>query len=139
MRLAIIGTALLLGLATPAAAQNAPGVPGVQAHTLVASKVPDLGRAPLYFCTLSVTIPAAAASHIATTANGIFYQLSGSTEITTGTASKTVAAGEALFIPGGNHVSLKAVGDGPSRGLHFLLVPEASPDSPIATEPAHVD
>lgn len=140
MRLAIIGTALLLGLASPAAAQNAPGgAPGVQANTLVASKVPDLGRAPLYFCTLSVTIPAAAASHVASTANGIFYQLSGSTEITTGTASKTLAAGEALFIPGGNHVSIKAVGDGPSRALHFLLVPEASPGSPIATEPAHVD
>jgi len=127
MRLAIIGTALLLGLASQAAAQNAPGAPGVQANTLVASKVPDLGRAPLYFCTLSVTIPAAAASHIASTANGIFYQLSGSTEITTGTASKTVAAGEALLIPGGNHVSLKAVGDGPSRAAVSSLTLSRSP------------
>lgn len=139
MRLAIVVTALLIGLATPAAAQSAPGAPGVQAATLAASKVPDLGRAPLYFCALSVTIPAAAASHIASTATGIFYQLSGSTEITTGAVSKTVAAGEAFFIPAGNHVGLKAVGDGPSRALQFLLVSDSSPGSPIATEPAHVE
>ncbi|HEX6441495.1 MAG TPA: cupin domain-containing protein [Stellaceae bacterium] len=140
MRLAIIGTALLLALARPAMAQNAPGAPGVQAHTLAASKVAELGRAPLYVCALSVTIPAAAASHIAGTANGIFYQLSGSTEIGIGAASKTVTAGEALFIPAGNQeVSLKAVGDGPSRALQFLLVADSSPGSPIATEPAHVD
>ena len=139
MRLAIIGTALLLALASQAVAQNAPGAPGVQAHTLAASRVPELGRTPLYVCALSVTIPAAAASHIAGTASGIFYQRSGSTEITIGAASKTVTAGEALFIPAGNQVSLKAAGDGPSRALHFLLVADPSPGSPIATEPAHVD
>jgi quercetin dioxygenase-like cupin family protein len=138
MRFAIIGATLLLVAASPAAAQDAPGVPGVQANTLAATRVADLARGPVYFCALSVTIPAAAASHIAATANGIYYQLSGSTEITTGISSKTIAAGEALFIPAGNQVGFKAVGDGPSRALQFLMVPDGLPGSPIATEPAHV-
>ena len=45
---------------------------------------------------------------------------------------------KALFVAGGHEVFLKAVGDGPSRGLQFFLVPETAPGAPIATEPASV-
>lgn len=139
IRRAIMAAALLAGLAGAAAAQNAPAAPGVQTATLAVGKLADVSRTPQYFCAMSVTIPAAAASHIASSTNGFLYQLAGSTEVITGTASKTVAAGEALFIPAGSQVGLKAVGDGPSRALHFLVVPDAAPSSPIATEPAHVE
>src|SRR4029077_2344996 len=123
MRLAIIETALSLAviLADPAMAQNPPASPAVTRTVLAGTKLPDLAAAPVAFCALSVTIPANAASHVAAGSNAIFYQLSGSTEITTAGATKTLAAGEAMFVAGGHGVFLKAVGDGPSRGLHFVL------------------
>jgi quercetin dioxygenase-like cupin family protein len=140
MRLAIIETALSLAviLADPAMAQNPPASPAVTRTVLAGTKLPDLAAAPVAFCALSVTIPANAASHVAAGSNAIFYQLSGSTEITTAGATKTLAAGEAMFVAGGHGVFLKAVGDGPSRGLHFVLFPDTGSASPIATEPASV-
>jgi hypothetical protein len=85
MRLAIIRTALLLPVivAVPAMAQNPPAAPAVQRTVLAGSKLPDLAAAPVHFCALSVTIPANAASHVAAGSNATFYQLTGSTEITT--------------------------------------------------------
>jgi quercetin dioxygenase-like cupin family protein len=140
MRLAIIRAALLLPVivAVPAMAQNPPAAPAVQRTVLAGSKLPDLAAAPVNFCALSVTIPANAASHVAAGSNAIFYQLAGSTEITTGGATKTLASGEAMFIAGGHEIFLKAVGDESSRGLHFVLVPATASASPIATEPAAV-
>jgi quercetin dioxygenase-like cupin family protein len=140
MRLAIIRTALplVVVLAVPATAQNPPAAPAVQRAILAGTKLPDLAAGPVAFCALSVTIPANAASHVAAGSNAIFYQLGGSTEIITAGATKTLAAGEAMFIAGGHEVFMKAVGDGPSRSLHFVLFPDTGSASPIATEPAAV-
>lgn len=135
MRPAIFGTALLTAIAAavPASAQNPPPV---SRTVLAGTKLPNLGAAPVYFCATAVTIPPAAASHIAATSNEILYQLTGSTEIMTREETKTLNAGEAMFIPGGHEASLKAGGDAPSRSLHFVLVPGTRADAPVPTEPA---
>jgi quercetin dioxygenase-like cupin family protein len=140
MRLAIVGAALASTAvwAGPAPAQNPPAVPAVERAVLAGTKLPDLSAQPVSFCELSVTIPANAASHIVAGSNAIFYQLGGSTEITTAGATKTLGPGEALFVAGGHEVFLKAIGDDPSRSLHFVLVRGSVFDSPVPTEPATV-
>jgi mannose-6-phosphate isomerase-like protein (cupin superfamily) len=140
MRLPIVGAALAWTAvwAGSAPAQNPLAVPTVERTILAATKLPDLAAAPVSFCALSVTIPANAASHIVAGSNAIFYQLDGSTEITTAGATKTLGPGEALFVAGGHEVFLKALGDDPSRSLHFVLVQGSVFDSPVPTEPATV-
>jgi glyoxylate utilization-related uncharacterized protein len=132
MRFAIIGTALLATAAVvPAAAQNPPPAPAVVRTVIAGTKLPDLGAAPLYFSALAVAIPAGAASRVAAAPNGVLYQLAGSTEISTDGENKTLMPGEGLFIAGGHNASLKAGSDGPSRTLHFLLIPAPALDKPV--------
>jgi hypothetical protein len=107
----------------PAQNQNPPAAPAVERTILAGTKLPDLTAQQVSFCPLSVTILANAASHIAAGSNAIFYQLGGSIEIMTAGATKTLATGEAMFVAGGHEVFMKAVGDGPSRSLHFCAGP----------------
>jgi quercetin dioxygenase-like cupin family protein len=139
MRFAIIGTVLLAVAATsPANAQNPPAAPAVARAVVAGAKLPELGTAPLYFCALGVTLPAGATSRIAASPNGILYQLSGSTGVAAGGDTKTLAPGEGLFLAAGRDAVLKAGSDGPSRMLHFLLMPAAALDKPVESEPASV-
>ena len=69
-------------------------------------------------------------------ANGILYQLSGSTEISLGGENKVLSAGEALFVAAGKTASLSAGSGTPSILLYFLLAPAAELDRPTATAPA---
>src|ERR1700693_238655 len=131
---ALIGVTTLM----VAAAAQTPAAPSVERTVLAATKLPDLTAQPVSFCGLSVTIPANAASHIIAGSNAILYQLGGSTEIATGGTTKTLGPGEALFVAGGHEVFLKAVGDEPSRSLHFVLVRGSVFDSPVPTGPALV-
>lgn len=70
--------------------------------------------------------------------DGILYQLSGSTEISTPGQNGTIGPGEAAFIASGVAASLKAVGSGPSSALHFLLAPGAALEQPAEAPPAAV-
>jgi quercetin dioxygenase-like cupin family protein len=137
MRFAIFGTVLLaVAAASPAHAQNPP-TPPAAARTVVASaKLPELDAAPVYFCALDVILPIGATSHITAAPNGILYQLEGSTEITAGDETKTLAPGEGYFLAGGRDAVLKAGTDGPSHALHFLLMPATALDKPVETESA---
>jgi quercetin dioxygenase-like cupin family protein len=139
MRFAIFGTVLLAAAAaSPAVAQNPPAAPAVARTVVAGAKLPELGATPVYFCALGVTIPPGATSHIAASPNGILYQLSGSTAIAAGGETKTLAPGEGFFLSGGRDIVLQASSDGPSRILHFLLMPAAALDKPVETEPAAV-
>ena len=138
MRFVIVTALVGVTALTVAAAAQIPAAPAVERVILAGTKLSDLAAQPVSFCALSVTIPANAASHIAAGSNAIFYQLGGSTEITTAVATKTLGPGEALFVAGGHDIFLKAVGDNPSRSLHFVLVRGSVSDSPVATEPAAV-
>jgi len=93
---------------------------------------------PLHFRALRVTIPPGGKSSVSA-ANGIVYQLSGSTEVSVGGEAKTLRAGEGLFLPGGKTAALTAGGGEPSTFLHFLLAAEADVDRPAETAPAAVE
>src|SRR5215471_14700735 len=140
MRLSIIGPVLLLtaAAAVPATAQSQSAAPAVGRTVLAGTKLPDLATAPVYFRVISVTMPARATSHLTAAANGTLYQLAGSAEITAAGETKTVVTGEALLIAAERETLLKAGGDGPSRSLHCLLIPAASVNTPVETEPAVV-
>jgi len=72
------------------------------------------------------------------TANGILYQMSGSTEVTISGEAKTLSPSEGLFLAEGKPASLKAGTVEVSRLLHFLLIPAADQDQPVETKPAIV-
>jgi quercetin dioxygenase-like cupin family protein len=139
MRFRTTGILLLgaISLAASAAAQNAPAPPAITRTLVAATKLPTVSDVPLHFRAVSVTLPPGETTNV-TAANGILYQISGSTEVSLGGEAKTLGAGEGLFIAGGKKAVLKAGSGGPSGLLHFFLVPAADLDRPPETEPATV-
>ena len=89
------------------------------------------------FRAVSVTIRPGEASSFSG-ANGVLYQISGSTEVSIDGGVKTVGASEGLFIASGTQVSLKAGSGEPSTFLHFLLVPATDLNQPAEAAPAVV-
>ncbi|MBI1774634.1 MAG: cupin domain-containing protein [Proteobacteria bacterium] len=136
------GTTALLLLSTAAfagsaAAQTTP-TPSPTTRTVVAAtKLPSVIDTPLQFKAVSITIPPGAMSRV-TAPTGILYQLAGSTEISIGGESKTLTAGDGLFIAGGKAALLKAGSAEASTFLHFLLASTGEVDSPLGTAPADV-
>jgi hypothetical protein len=51
--------------------------------------------------------------------------MSGSTEVSVGGETKTLGAGEGMFIAAGKSASLIAKGSDPSTAIHFMLAPAA--------------
>jgi quercetin dioxygenase-like cupin family protein len=139
MRFRTTGTLLLgaMALATSAAAQTTPSPPAITRTVVAATKLPTVMDVPLHFKVVSVTLPPGEESGVSA-ANGILYQISGSTEVSLGGEVKKLSAGEGLFVAGGKAVVLKAGGGEPSTFLHFFLAPAADLDRPAETAPAAV-
>jgi quercetin dioxygenase-like cupin family protein len=139
MRFRITGMLLLSAVAlSSAAAQPPPPPPPAVTRTVIAAtKLPSVVDTPLYFKALSVGIPARATINVSA-ANGILYQLAGSTEVSVGGEKKTLRAGEGLLLAAGKTASLTAGSDEPSRFLHFLLASAAERDQPVPAAPASV-
>jgi hypothetical protein len=77
---------LMLGaiaLSAAATAQPAPAPPAITRTVVAATKLPTVTDVPLHFRAVSVTLPAGETSSVSL-ANGILYQLSGSTEVSLG-------------------------------------------------------
>ena len=125
------------GLAASATAQTTPAAPPIARTVVAAAKLPTVTDAPLYFKAVGVTIRPGETSSVSA-ANGILYQISGSTEVSVGGEVKMLSAGEGLFIAGGKPASLKAGSSEPSTFLHFLLAPAADLNQPAETAPATV-
>ncbi len=133
---------LLLGaapLAASVSAQTTPSPPATIRTVVAATKLSMVTDARLYFRAVRVTLPAGEQSDVSA-ADGIIYQLSGSTEISVAgeRESKTLGAGQGLFIPGGTAAAMKASSGAPSTLLHFFLAPAAALDRPVETAPAVV-
>jgi quercetin dioxygenase-like cupin family protein len=131
---------LLLGamaLSASAAAQTAAVPPAITRIVIAATKLSTVTDVPLYFRAVSVTLPSGAKSGVSA-ANGIVYQISGSTEVLLGGETKMLNAGEGLFIAGGETAALTAGSRGPSTFLHFFLVPAVKLGRPAETAPAAV-
>jgi quercetin dioxygenase-like cupin family protein len=141
MRFRTIGTLSLslgaMALGGSAAAQTTPAPPAITRTVIAATKLPTVTDVPLYFKAVSVTIPPGENSSVSA-ANGIVYQISGSTEVSLDGGTKILNAGDGLFIAAGKTSVLKAGSGGPSSFLHFLLAPAAEVDRPAEQAPAAV-
>ncbi|MGB6251841.1 MAG: hypothetical protein WBF62_01180, partial [Bradyrhizobium sp.] len=129
---------LLLGamaLPAPGTAQTTPAPPAITRTVVAATKLSTVTDVPLHFKAVSVTLQPDAKSDVSA-ANGILYQMSGSTEVSLGGKAKMLNAGEGLFIAGGETAALTAGSGGPSTFLHFFLVPAVDLGRPVETAPA---
>jgi quercetin dioxygenase-like cupin family protein len=139
MQFRTTGLLLLGAMAFPAsgAAQTSPAAPAITRTVVAATKLPTVTDVPLHFKAASITLQPTEKSGVSA-ANGILYQMSGSTEVALDGEAKMLNAGEALFIAGGKTAALTAGSEGPSTFLHFLLVPAADLGRPDETAPAAV-
>ncbi|MCK1334915.1 cupin domain-containing protein [Bradyrhizobium sp. 38] len=131
---------LLLGaMALPASgtAQTTPAQPAITRTVIAATKLPTVTDVPLYFKAVTVTLHPDEMSGISA-ANGILYQMSGSTQVALDGGAKRLNAGEGLFIAGGKTAALRAGGNGPSIFLHLLLAPAGDLDRSAQTAPTAV-
>jgi quercetin dioxygenase-like cupin family protein len=137
MQFRIIGLWLLgvMVLPAPATAQTTPAPPAITRTVVAATKLPTVTDVPLHFKAVSITLQPDEKSGVSA-ANGILYQMSGSTEVALDGEAKTLNAGDGLFIAGGKTAALTAGSRGPSTFLHFFLVPAVDLGRPVETAPA---
>ena len=93
MRIMTLGTALFTAttLALSASAQTTPTSPAITRTIVAATKLPSAVETPLYFKATRITLQPGEKSGLSA-ANGILYQLSGSTEISLGEKTKCLAS-----------------------------------------------
>jgi quercetin dioxygenase-like cupin family protein len=139
MQFRTTGLLLLGALAFPASgtAQTTPATPAITRTVVAASKLASVTDVPLHFKAVSITLQPDDKSGVSA-ANGILYQMSGSTEVALDSETKMLTAGEGLFIAGGKTAALTAGSGGPSTFLHFFLVPAVDLGRPVETAPAAV-
>src|SRR6476659_6534562 len=121
--------------ASGAAQTTAP--PAITRAVIAATKLPTVTDVPLHFRAVSITLQPDGRSSVSA-ANGILYQMSGSTEVAIDGEAKMLNAGEGLFIAGGKTAALTAANGGPSTFLHFFLAPAVDLGRPVETAPAVV-
>ena len=139
MQFRTTGLLLLGAMALPVSgtAQTTPTPPAITRTVVAATKLPTVTDVPVHFKAVSVTLQLEEKSAVSA-ANGILYQMSGSTEVSLGGEAKMLSAGEGLFIAGGKTAALTAGSGGPSTFLHFFLVPAVDLGRPVETAPAAV-
>ena len=139
MQFRTIGLLLLGAMALPASgtAQTTPAPPAITRTVVAATKLPTVTDVPLHFKAVSITLQPDEKSGVSA-ANGILYQMSGSTEVSLDGEAKMLSAGEGLFIAGGKTAALMAGSGGPSTFLHFFLVPAVDVGRPVEAAPAAV-
>jgi hypothetical protein len=126
MQFRTTGLLLFGAMALPAAgtAQTTSAPPVITRTVVAAAKLPTVTDVPLHFKAVSITLQPDEKSGVSA-ANGIIYQMSGSTEVALDGEAKMLNAGEGLFIAGGRTAALTAGNGGPSIFLHVFLVPAA--------------
>ncbi len=132
--LLLLGAMALPGSAT---AQTTPAAPAITRTVVAATKLPTVTDVPLHFKAVSVTLQPDEKSDVSA-ANGILYQMSGSTEVALDGEAKMLNAGDGLFVAGGKTAALTAGSGGPSTFLYFFLVPAVDLGRPVETAPAAV-
>jgi quercetin dioxygenase-like cupin family protein len=126
-----------LALSTSVTAQPTPPPAPITRTVIATAKLPSVTDVPLYFRAVSVTLPPSEKSSVSG-ANGILYQMSGSTEVAIDDQAATLKSGDGVFIPGGRKVTLTASSGVPSTFLHFILAPATDLDRPVETASAVV-
>ena len=129
--------AMALAIALPASGTAQTTPPAITRTVIAATKLPTVTDAPVHFKAVSITLQPDERSSVSA-ANGILYQMSGSTEVVLDGEAKMLNAGEGLFIAGGKTAALTAGSGGPSTFLHFFLAPAVDLGQPAETAPAVV-
>jgi quercetin dioxygenase-like cupin family protein len=138
MRFMTIGILLLDAALTPiAVAQTPPAPPATIRTVIAAAKLPSVTTVPLHFKLVTVTLAPGERSSVSG-ADGVIYQIAGSTAVSIGGEAKMIEAGAGLFIPAGKSAELKAGSEDPSVFLHFFLTAAADLDRAAETAPAGV-
>src|SRR3981081_978195 len=121
MQFRTAGLLLLGAVALPAsgAAQTIAAPPAITRIVIAAAKLPTVIDVPLHFKAVSITLQPAEWSSVPA-ANGILYQISGSTEVALDGEAKMLNAEEGLFIAGGKTAALTA-GRGGGSGFSPLF------------------
>src|ERR1700726_862986 len=109
-------------LPAPATAQTTPAAPAITRTVVAETKLPTVTDVSLHFKAVSITLQPDEKSGVSA-ANGILYQMSGSTEVALDGEAKTLNAGDGLFIAGGKTAALTAGPGGPPIFFHFFLFP----------------
>jgi quercetin dioxygenase-like cupin family protein len=115
--LAITSAFLAMLVGGQAVAQQPPAQP-ITRTVVAATKLPTVTDRPLLFRALSVTIPPGEKSSVSA-ANGILYQMSGSTEASIGGEAKALSPGDGLFLAEGTPASLEG---GNCRGIEIAAL-----------------
>ena len=101
---------LLIGavaLATPAAAQSTPPPAGDHPNRDRRNQITDRDRCPALFQS-GECYPSPGEKSSVSAANGILYQMSGSTEVAVDNQAATLKSGDGVFIPAGRKMTLTA-------------------------------
>src|ERR1700730_17375549 len=132
MQFRTTGLLLLGAMALPASgtAQTTPAPPVITRTVVAATKLPTVADVPLHFKAVSITLQPDEKSGVSA-ANGILYQMSGSTEV-------ALDGGAKMLNAGGKTAALTAGSGGPSTFLHFFLAPAVDLGRPVETAPAAV-
>ena len=101
MQFRTTGLLLLGAMALPASgtAQTTPAPSAITRTVIAATKLPTVTDVPLHFKAVSITLQPDEKSAVSA-ANGILYQVSGSTEVSLDGEAKMLNPGEGLFIQG---------------------------------------
>src|SRR6266516_382241 len=129
--IALLGAEIL---AMSVVAQPLQAPPAVTRTVVAAAKLPSVVETPLYFRALQVSIPPRQTTALSE-ANGILYQISGSTEVSINGETKALRDGEGLFVAAGKTAAVKAGSDEASTFLHFLLTPAPYRNQAVVTAP----
>jgi quercetin dioxygenase-like cupin family protein len=137
MQFRTTGLLLLGAMALPASGTAQTTPPAITRTVIAATKLPTVTDAPVHFKAVSITLQPDERSGVSA-ANGILYQMSGSTQVALDGEAKMLNAGEGLFIAGGKTATLTADSRGLSTFLHFFLAPAVDLGRPAETAPAVV-
>src|ERR1700686_1826035 len=139
MQLRTTGVLWLGAIALPASgtAQTPPAPPAITRTVVAATKLPTVTDVPLHFKAVSITLQPDEKSGVST-ANGILYQMSGSTEVALDGETKMLNAGEGLFIARGKTAALTGGPGGPTPFLRFFPASDVDLGAPPETAPAGV-
>jgi mannose-6-phosphate isomerase-like protein (cupin superfamily) len=123
MRLAAIVLMLFIATLAGSKATETTTYSSSRFHAVIATAtLSDLTAVPLYFSVNAGTFWSGETSRIAT-ADGFYYQFSGTTKLLVDGKSTTLPAGEGVFVPAGTEFTLKTTDARPPTYLQFLLSP----------------
>jgi quercetin dioxygenase-like cupin family protein len=122
LRTAALSALIAIGWSGAALAQTQPAQPATARTVIAATKLPSVVDKPLDFRAVNISLAPGGSETIAT-ADGIFYQLSGSAEVAADGVTTTIGTGNGLYVAAGKSAKVTAKGTEPSTTLHFTLAP----------------